>query len=271
MRTFSPFPPSLLSQGDAYLASTGCIPHSSADTQEDALRIAQLAIALQEHCESFVAPDGSFLRMRIGLVTGPAIGGVVGATMLRYHLFGPLTSEVTCFEQAAPPGGVLVSAKFRDALFGIRSSASEAGGSGGEEAWARQLDTGSSGAPHLLRLAAVITPFPPHTASTSLTPYSPEGRRALLLSGGGSPLCLPDVEERRAVVGPHASSSLTHGVIMIDACTRISQYPEGLDRGKRICPFGRRAVGLSLSCTLNWSSASLAICGADGRSSRPPL
>ena len=30
-----------------------------------------------------------------------------------YHLFGPVTQEVTCFEQAAPHGGILVSAEFR--------------------------------------------------------------------------------------------------------------------------------------------------------------
>ena len=57
--------------------------------------------------------------MRIGLVSGPATGGVVGATMLRYHLFGPLTQAVTCFEQAAPHGGVLVSADFRTTLLGL--------------------------------------------------------------------------------------------------------------------------------------------------------
>ena len=32
--------------------------------------------------------------MRIGLTCGPATGGVVGASMLRYHLFGPVTQEV---------------------------------------------------------------------------------------------------------------------------------------------------------------------------------
>ena len=31
--------------------------------------------------------------MRIGLACGPALGGVIGASMLRYHLFGPVTQE----------------------------------------------------------------------------------------------------------------------------------------------------------------------------------
>ena len=117
--------------GDAYLASTGCIPHSHASPQEDALRVARLAVELQEHCKHFQAPDGSFLQMRIGLVTGPAMGGVVGASMLRYHLFGPLTQEVTCYEQAAPPGKILCSSDFRDALLGLRSGGGGGGGGGG--------------------------------------------------------------------------------------------------------------------------------------------
>ena len=41
----------------------------------------------------FVTPSGSRLSMRIGLACGPATGGVVGASMLRYHLFGPVTQE----------------------------------------------------------------------------------------------------------------------------------------------------------------------------------
>ena len=57
-------------------------------------RIARLALRLQDHCRNFVAPDCSVIKMRIGLVTGPAMGGVVGASMLRYHLFGPTTQEV---------------------------------------------------------------------------------------------------------------------------------------------------------------------------------
>ena len=80
--------------GDAYLASTGCIPHARLSAQDDAIRLARLALRLQAHCKNFVAPDCSVIKMRIGLVTGPAMGGVVGASMLRYHLFGTTTHEV---------------------------------------------------------------------------------------------------------------------------------------------------------------------------------
>ena len=38
--------------GDAYLAATGCIPHASGDddAQANALRLAQLALAMQAYC-----------------------------------------------------------------------------------------------------------------------------------------------------------------------------------------------------------------------------
>ena len=37
---------------------------------------------------SFEAPDGSILQMRIGIASGPAVGGVVGASMLRCGVGG---------------------------------------------------------------------------------------------------------------------------------------------------------------------------------------
>lgn len=91
---------------------------SGQSTRDDARRIARLAVVMQQHCASYIAPDGSPLQMRIGLVTGPALGGVVGASMLRYHVFGGVTSEVTCYEQSAPHGGILCSGGFRNALEG---------------------------------------------------------------------------------------------------------------------------------------------------------
>ena len=39
-------------QGDAYLASTGCIPHTHESDWENAERLARFALALQSHCDT---------------------------------------------------------------------------------------------------------------------------------------------------------------------------------------------------------------------------
>ena len=69
--------------GDAYIASTGCVPGCGDSSAEDALKLARLAVAMQAHCAGFIGPDGEVIRMRVGIVTGPAMGGVVGTAMLR--------------------------------------------------------------------------------------------------------------------------------------------------------------------------------------------
>ena len=55
-------------------------------------------------------------QMRVGLAVGPAVAGVVGTGMLRYHLFGPLLTEVTQLEQECEVGGINASADFVHAL-----------------------------------------------------------------------------------------------------------------------------------------------------------
>ena len=80
--------PTLSSQtvGDAYIASTGCIPRAATGItalKQSARKLARLAAAMQALCSTFTCPDGTPLQMRIGLVAGPGIGGVVGSSMLR--------------------------------------------------------------------------------------------------------------------------------------------------------------------------------------------
>ena len=72
------------------------------------------------------APLASRGRARLGGLALPAVPPLKPRT--------PRPPQVTCFEQAAPHGGVLVSAKFRAALLGLDSA--HAPPSSGE--WSRE-------------------------------------------------------------------------------------------------------------------------------------
>lgn len=102
--------------GDAYIAATGCIPGETRGITENALALASMAIKMQRMCASMVAPDGSPVVMRIGLHCGPIVGGVVGGSMLRYHLFGSTMDVLTQLEQSCKHGNVHMSRSFAMAL-----------------------------------------------------------------------------------------------------------------------------------------------------------
>ena len=67
----------------ADIAAIGCVIRDPTDLAANALAIARLAIQMQSYCEGCVAPDGSPVRMRIGVCVGPAIAGLLGESMLR--------------------------------------------------------------------------------------------------------------------------------------------------------------------------------------------
>ena len=86
---------SLFSRRDAYIAASGCVPGEGGTQEENACALACLAVEMQKLCATLTAPDGSPVVMRIGLHLGPLVGGVVGGSMLRYHLFGAPLDAVT--------------------------------------------------------------------------------------------------------------------------------------------------------------------------------
>ena len=55
---------------------------------ESAARLARFALDMQALCATYVAFDDSRIKMRIGLHVGPVTAGIIGSSMLRYHLFG---------------------------------------------------------------------------------------------------------------------------------------------------------------------------------------
>ena len=74
----------------------------------------QMALAVQRKLRTsgLSALPNKTIAMRIGLHTGPVIGGIVGIKCPRYQLFGPNVDVVMAIEPAADPAGVVISAAF---------------------------------------------------------------------------------------------------------------------------------------------------------------
>jgi len=72
--------------GDAFIASTGCVPDDGRTLQENAICLARLALDMQKLCATLRTPDNMPVVMRIGLHCGPVVGGIVGGNSARPQL-----------------------------------------------------------------------------------------------------------------------------------------------------------------------------------------
>jgi class 3 adenylate cyclase len=91
--------------GDAYLAVAGgnLAVGNSADA---ALAFAQAVIAgLDEVCEQ----AGLSINVRVGIHSGPVVGGVIGETRMAYDYWGETMNMASRIEGQAEPGGIAVS------------------------------------------------------------------------------------------------------------------------------------------------------------------
>jgi len=91
--------------GDAYLAVCG----GTASPVREARAAVAFAGDLVEEVRALAAETGIELAVRIGIHTGPAVGGVIGSTRLAYDYWGDTMNLASRLQGAAPPNGIAVS------------------------------------------------------------------------------------------------------------------------------------------------------------------
>ncbi|MCC7250572.1 MAG: adenylate/guanylate cyclase domain-containing protein [Hyphomicrobium sp.] len=100
--------------GDAYMVASG-IP----DPQPDfALRLARMALSMQEAVRELRAETGYEIDMRMGLATGPVMAGVIGRQKFSYDIWGDAVNLAARLESASVPGRIHICPASREKLAG---------------------------------------------------------------------------------------------------------------------------------------------------------
>jgi class 3 adenylate cyclase len=92
--------------GDAYMAVGGITP-GDAGEEGHALAVVRLGLSMLEEVRRHEAL-GQPLQLRIGVHSGPAVGGVIGTQRLAFDLWGDTVNIASRLQELAPPGRVLV-------------------------------------------------------------------------------------------------------------------------------------------------------------------
>jgi adenylate cyclase len=98
--------------GDAYMVAGG-LPAARAD---HASAIADLALGISDVIAAIGRAAGHVLEARIGIHTGPAIAGVIGARKFAYDVWGDTVNTASRMESFGVPGRIHVSAATRHTL-----------------------------------------------------------------------------------------------------------------------------------------------------------
>ncbi len=89
--------------GDAYMAVGGLTPAGG----DQAAAVVRLGLAMLEEAGRHEAL-GQPLQLRIGVASGPAVGGVIGTERLAFDLWGDTVNVASRLQELAPPGRVIV-------------------------------------------------------------------------------------------------------------------------------------------------------------------
>lgn len=98
--------------GDSYMASSG-LPDEAAD---HAARLANMALEMQQFMLTNPSVKANKLEIRIGIHSGEAVAGVIGAKKFVYDLWGDTVNVASRFESHGTAGKIQVSRQTRDLL-----------------------------------------------------------------------------------------------------------------------------------------------------------
>lgn len=91
--------------GDAYLAVAG----GTTSTENDAVAAIRFAQDLIKEVAAYAESTQIDVAVRVGINTGPVVGGVIGQQRMAYDYWGDTMNTAARLEGAAHPGGIAVS------------------------------------------------------------------------------------------------------------------------------------------------------------------
>lgn len=91
--------------GDAYMAAAGCPTPSS----DHAQRVGYFALELQRALRSFNKNFNTEFRMRIGINSGPVVGGVISGKRISFDIWGETVNLASRLQTIAEPDEVIIS------------------------------------------------------------------------------------------------------------------------------------------------------------------
>jgi class 3 adenylate cyclase len=91
--------------GDAYMAAAGC-PVTSKD---HAPRMAHFALQLMKALTSFNKHFNTDFQIRIGIHSGPVVGGVISGKRISFDIWGETVNLTSRLQNVAEPGEIVIS------------------------------------------------------------------------------------------------------------------------------------------------------------------